>query len=398
MPTISTQSTQHTSTPLKQSLINQKKTLSNQLKEISNTVESHKSQFSALENGLKKELHLLSELTKISGQYGSDSMVRIKNKQLRGQPSNSFLKNLFFGSRYKSELKSAAEMMQSQKSHVTASECINYFNQIISKDKAEQNSLKQTINTETESLSAIKKELAPIDRQLEKIKSQEVEAQKIATQRKNDCNKFSMIYQSNAGCKAINAQARYLSGASSQATSLSANKVIAEYERVHGSDIFAKGNKDLKSSLKFNSENLSELVKTATKNWYTPSQKTTTSFRGQGITTQGLESLIKQFNADKTTTYKLGQFFSTSTKETVAQSFANGSQDEHKVMFTVKGNSGSGITVSGGLRFDNDESEVLYSPRANFSVTNLTKNSAKNIYNVTLEEVKSQPNAKLLPY
>lgn len=115
-----------------------------------------------------------------------------------------------------------------------------------------------------------------------------------------------------------------------------------------------------------------------------------------------LISALFFYNADKKsdnkTVYQLGQFFSTSSRNDIAKSFANQSQDDVKVMFLVKGNSGNGITPQAGLSFNNNESEVLYSPLANFSVNNIVKNSKENIYKIELTEVKSQKDAQLLPY
>lgn len=399
MSTISTQSTQHTPILSKQALIEKQKTLTNQLKVINNTVESHQSQFCKRQKKIEHiQQRVLLKLTKISDQYGSDSMIRIKNNQIREQPSNSFLKKLFFGNRYKSELKIAAEMANSKKSHITASELSNYLDQKISKYETKNNELKQTIRSETQSLPSIKKELTQINGQLEKIQLQEAETKKIAQQNNN----FALIYQSNAGCKAINAQARHLYGSSTRSASLKGSDIIAEYERVHGDNIFSKGNKHYKSDLNSYAKGLTTLVTTAANNWYTPTSTNTTTYRGQGMTSPGLQTLIEHFNTDKNhdnkTVYQLGQFFSTSSKLAIAESFAKRSTDEVKVMFTVTGNSGNGIYVSDGLSFNDNESEMLYSPFANFTVTDLTRNSAKNIYHVKLEEVPLQKGAKLLPY
>lgn len=399
MSTISTQSTQHTPTLSKQALIEKQKTLTDQLKVINNIIESSPSKFCKRQKKIEHiQQRVLPKLTKISDQYGSDSMIRIKNNQLREQPSNSFLKKLFFGNRYKSELKNTAEMMESKKSHITASELSNYLNQKISKYETKNNALKQTMRTETQSLPLIKKELAQINGQLEKIKSQE----DLAEQYKKDCRNFALIYQSNAGCKAINAQARYLYGSSTRSASLKGRDVIAEYERVHGDNIFTKDNKHYKYDLNSYTKELTTLVTTAANNWYTPTSKNTTTYRGQGMTSQGLQTLIEHFNADKNhnnkTVYQLGQFFSTSSRYNIAESFARPRHNEVKVMFTVTGNSGDGIYVSGGFSFNDNESERLYSPLANFTVADLTRNSAKNIYYVKLEEVPLQKGAKLLPY
>ncbi|WP_323084462.1 ADP-ribosyltransferase domain-containing protein, partial [Providencia alcalifaciens] len=347
-----------------------------------------------LRGSINQHSSLLNELTHISDQHGKDSQVRLKNGHFKiGQGSN-FLKNIFSGGRYQTERKNAATSVGISKDSITASESTKILEgkRVEKTEKLVALNAEQRLNQQVR--EGIKKELEPITAKLQDIVSQEVANKKAADLRNKQCNDFSAIYQTNAGCKAINSQARHLFGASAQPVSLSGSKVIAEYERVHGSDIFAKSNKDLKFTLKSKCEDLSDLVKTAAKNWYTPSEKNTTTYRGQGITQQGLDKLKSSGN---TTVYCLGQFFSTSSNLTVAQNFATQSQDDHKIMFIVKGNSGSGIAVSGGLRFNNDESEVLYSPHANFTVTKIT-HTKNNTYNVTLEEVKPQQGAKLLPY
>nr|WP_278979418.1 hypothetical protein [Providencia alcalifaciens] len=397
-----TQSTQYIQTLSKQALSEKKQTLTNQLKVINNTIESHQSLFHEQQKEIKHiQEGVLPELMKISDQYGSDSIIRIKNKQIREQPSNSFLKKLFFGNRYKSELKIAAEIAESKKSHITASEFSNYLNQRIFKYKTKNNELKQTICSEKKSLPSIKKELTQINDQLKKIQLQEAETEKI-TEEKND---FALIYQSNAGCKAINAQVRYLYGSSTQSASLRGSDVINEYERVHGDNIFTKGNKHYKFKLKYYAEELKQLVETAIQNWYTPTMTNKKTYRGQRMTSEGLQTLIQHFNADKNhdhkTVYQLGQFFSTSSRYDIAERFAKSGDNGVKVIFTVMGNSGNEIYVSDGLGFNDNESERLYSPLANFTVTNFTRSSEQNknyTYYITLKEVPSQEGAKLLPY
>lgn len=182
---------------------------------------------------------------------------------------------------------------------------------------------------------------------------------------------------------------------------MSGNKVVEEYRRVHGYEIFSRGNKVLESTIKANCSNLSGLVKTGAKAWYTPTEKNITTYRGQGITPSGINKLISQFDADKQnkteTVYNLGQFFSTSRDANVASDFAKRSLDDENVIFKVKGNSSNGLSIPGHLLFENNESERLYSPLANFKVTAVSR-AASKAYHVTLEEVTKGDKAQLLPY
>lgn len=125
------------------------------------------------------------------------------------------------------------------------------------------------------------------------------------------------------------------------------------------------------NTIKAHCSNLPKLVNTGAQAWYTPSEKNITTYRGQGMRQSGIDTLITQFKKDASsetkTAYQLGQFFSTSTNVNVADDFANRSQDDVKVMFTVKGNSSNGLSIPGGLSFNN-EGEKLYSPLANQSI------------------------------
>ena len=142
-------------------------------------------------------------------------------------------------------------------------------------------------------------------------------------------------------------------------------------------------------------------MKTASKAWYTPAEKNMTTYRGQGMTQSGINTLISQFNAAKYNeteiVYNLGQFFSTSGDINVASDFAKRSQDDAKIIFEVNGNSSNRLSIPGGLSFENNEDERLYSPLANFKVTAVTK-APSNTYHVTLEEVTKGDRALLLPY
>ncbi|MEQ5573020.1 ADP-ribosyltransferase domain-containing protein [Providencia huaxiensis] len=387
---------------LKQQLISQKNSLVSNINNITSTMKANKTEMEALTKSIKLNTSFLKELKSISDQHGKDSQVRLKNGHFKLGHGSNVLKNIFSSGRYQTERTAAATLLNVTAKSVTAADSTNLLKKLKEKDGSTLSSLTNNNENIQQQVANLRKELAPIETQLNTIKTQEADSEKAAEQLKNKRKQFSSIYQSNAGCKAINTEARYIFGNGKQGGSLSGSKVIAEYEREHGSDIFSKGNSHIKFELKYNSDNLKELVKTAAKHWYSPSSTTTSTYRGQGMTSDGLNTLINNFNADKKsdnkTVYQLGQFFSTSNKKDIAQTFANQSNDEVKVMFLVKGNSGSGIIPQAGLSFINNESEVLYSPLANFSVNNIVINSKEKIYKIELTEVKPQKDAQLLPY
>lgn len=402
MFTISTQSTQHTPTLSKKELSDKQNSLTDQIIKIERTLDNYESRYKVSENKFLNERQIYKKLKIICNDVGGNSLIRFKNNTFRKQPSSNFLKQFLFGSRYKLELKAAADKIEPSKNSVTAIEGMMYYLQKWEESLQQCDSLIKKMGIEEDALDKVRNERKPITKQLEEIKSQEVEAQKIAEKRKKDCRNFALIFQSNAGHRAINAQARYLYGSSTRSASLDYSDITTEYELAHGKDIFNKGNKHYKFDLKFNAKRLTTLVTTAANNWYTPTSTNTTTYRGQGMTSRGIQTLIEHFNADKNhdnkTVYQPGQFFSTSSRLAIAEDFAQRSLDKVKVMFTVMGNSGDGIYVSNGFDFKDTDSEMLYSPFANFTVTDLTRNSAKNMYHVTLKEVPSQEGAKLLPY
>jgi hypothetical protein len=206
---------------------------------------------------------------------------------------------------------------------------------------------------------------------------------------------FSQVYQSNAGCKAINQTAR---GDSS--TSLSGSKVTSEYKRVHGAEIFDKANKDVKSAIEVWCNNLQSNVKKATDAFYTPTPGTSnkTTWRGADLTEDGLNKMLQGKNDGSA--FRLGQFFSTSNKREVAETFCKTNSGARPVLFKIKGNSSNGVRVGSGLDFNakgpGGESEMLYSPKACFTIDQIR--TSNGIVHVDLTEVKHDPKAPALPY
>lgn len=349
---------------------------------------------------IKDKKNKISNLDSLSKKNGSDSYVRMKSGNFKaGQPDN-FVKKLLNGNRYGSERKAAAEYLGVKENSVSVGVAKSKLNSDLDKltttlDKNTNNL--EDAQTDLEGLKEIGSHLRKIPTkyhpsartQSNKIKNGG-EDEKIE-QRRN----FSTIYQTNIGCSGLNSHARAIYGKSSVANNpVSPKKVIDEYKKAHGQDIFGKGNKDLKIKIETLSGDIPTLVKTAATAFYTPSTTNIKTTRGQGMTKDGFNSLIN--GQEKNITYQLGQFFSTSKDTEVAKGFAKNSPDEIKVLFTINGNSSNSLLVQGGLTFGDNEKEKLYSPLAHFKVTDVSK--SKEFYNVTLTEQKSAKNAPLLPY
>lgn len=364
----------------KAELQNKERTLGSEIRGVKNSIDK-------LDTSIKSNQSSLNTLNAISDKHGGDASIRLKGNNFKPGSGNA----LFSGSRYQKERADAATKLGVPGKEVSASKAISIVSSEIKNDKAELTSLKQDLGHKETELKDVR------IRQVREGKMGNVTTAKASTDKANAQTKqarenFSLIYQSNAGCKALNAEARYQSGQSKTPGSLSGSKVIAEYQRSKGDDIFSGGNKDIKNTINSCSTNLSSLVKTGAKAWYTPGGDTIKTHRGQGMTQEGFKALTNG------QAYKLGQFFSTSTNPRVAETFANSSKEALKVMFEIEGNSSRGIFVGNGLKFDNNEGEKIYSPLANFKVLRKVSADTNGICKVVLKEVKPSDNAPLLPY
>lgn len=385
----------------KSELIKNKTIFSGELKTVKNSLTKLNTEIVKTKQTLSKNESLLKSLQSIDVHKGHDAAIRLKNDNFKSGQSSNFLKNMIYGKRYQNEREAAAKYVGGSTSEISVSKGSSLLNKKIDGEKRKLDELKASHLQQTHKENELKQELNLLDRGLRNIDAAEKTAQKAGEARKQRINDFSMIYQSNAGCKAINAEARHQYGNAAAPGKLRGTAVVSEYERVHSNSIFAKGNKSLKSHIETCCSDLTRLVKQGAEDWYTPSITNRTTWRGQGMTQQGISALNAQFRQNKAqgkeTVFTLGQFFSTSREENVARDFASRSTDDAQVLFHVKGNSGGGLHVSNGLRFTNKENETLYSPLANVKVTSVAK-EANGIWRIKLEEVTQRKNAPLLPY
>ncbi|CNK45028.1 ADP-ribosyltransferase domain-containing protein [Yersinia enterocolitica] len=382
----------------KNTLHQEKNMLSANIQEVKNVLTDVKMKIKADTNDLNKNKALLTSLKGIASKHGDNANIRLKNDHFKlGQGSN-FLKNLINGGRYKLEQQAATSKLVVKGSEVSARTGIAKLTQQIKTFEDSLVSSNKELKNNKDEYESLNVKLGAVDQQIETFNKAKIAADKADNNNKALRNNFSMIYQSNEGCKAINAEARHQFGNANQSAKLNGNQVIAEYVKTHGDNVFSGGNAPVKSAIQSHCSNLPTLVKDVAKAWYSPTDTTTTSHRGQGMTQDGINKLITQFNNDRAgSVYKLGQFFSTSKEVNVAKAFADRTGDSVKIMFEVKGNSGRGIVVSGGLKFANNEREVLYSPLAKFAVTDIKGSNAKG-YTIKLNEVEQDTKAKLLPY
>ncbi|MGN7915790.1 ADP-ribosyltransferase domain-containing protein [Enterobacter sp. 22466] len=376
-------------------------TLTNKIKDITNSAGKLKISIAEHKRGIDGNQSLLKSLKSVSAIHGENASVRLKNGHYKYAQASNFLKNVFNGNRYQIERNAAAKTIGAKGSAVSAGMVIKTLQSKIDSATSDVNRLNKEVAIYHDEIGHLKAEKKVIETKLEQLIEIDTDKEKADEKNHNIRQHVSSIYQTNAGCKAINTVARHLFRGAPSGGKVSGDAVINEYRSVLRDDIFNHGNKELEKTIRSNCSNLSKLVNTGAQAWYTPTRDNITTYRGQGITQSGINTLISQFNADKQkktdTVYNLGQFFSTSKSKDVAHDFANSSPDDIKVIFTVKGNSSHGLSIPGGLVFENYEGERLYSPLANFKVT-AAKRVESNTYRVTLEEVTKGGMAQPLPY
>lgn len=380
---------------------NERFQISQSIKKIENSIAELTSSHTATAKSLSKNLSMLKNVDSIVDKFGKDASVRLKGNTLKyGEPSG-FMAKMFHGSRYQMERDAAVQKFNGKGSEVTASTVSSILNEKISNANNKLDTLELGIKDLQSQISGLNAKFYSVSNKISNNARVESESKKVDEKTKEQREIFSSIYQTNAGAKALNAEARHLFGNGSQGSYLSSSKVIEEYQEAHTSGIFYKGNAELKSTIEAYCGDISGLAKMSAKALYTPTEKNITTYRGQGMTDNGIKKLISQFRTDKEsnspTSYKLGQFFSTSTDNEVARDFAERSKDDVQVMFRLKGNSGHSLFVRGGLTFKNKESEKLYSPLANVKVVNIEK-TGPGAYQIDMIEVPRSKEAKLLPY
>lgn len=385
----------------KNELGNQRFQLTADIKRLENSIAELAVQQKKTARTVNADQSVLNNLKNISSQHGEDASVRLKGDQFKfGQPTGFFAK-VFNGSRYQLEREAAAQKFNVNSSEISVSSAISIVNDKIHSANNKMESLDKEISSHKTELRDLQSRQMGIEEKIRSLAKSEADANKANAAGKEQRAVFAAIYQSNAGCAALNAEARYQFGNASSGGRLRSSDVLSEYQSVHGSNIFGKGNAEMKSTISANCGNLAALAKASAKALYTPRNENIVTHRGQGMTDKGINQLIEQFNTDKNnndvTVYKAGQFFSTSTISKVASDFAKRSDDDVKVLFKVTGNSSHSLVVRGGLQFENKEGEKLYSPLANFKVTNISR-SSDGMYHVGLQEVAQTKTATALPY
>ncbi|WP_156484910.1 hypothetical protein [Erwinia sp. ErVv1] len=325
----------------------EQKKITRKISEIKNTQATLARTIDPCEKTISSNDLSLIELNKVADKYGKDARVRLKEDHFKyGEPRN-LLKKLFHGYRYKIECRDAVKKIKRRTNKLSAEIAIKTIEKEKNNEMSKRDELKKDYNINALKIKELTEKEKHISLELDEIRETYIELTKEKREGDMKRENFSMIYNSNAGCKAINHEARHQYGLMREGGKLDGNKVVDEYCRAHGDNIFNRGGAKYKDIIKTECYNLKNLVENAINDFYTPSNKMSTTYRGQRMTNESINTLISQYNTDMKhkdyTVYQTGQFFSTSSVKTIANGFANRSQSSDKVMFTVKGNSGNDI-------------------------------------------------------
>ncbi|MBF6026389.1 RHS repeat protein [Pseudomonas sp. P115] len=214
---------------------------------------------------------------------------------------------------------------------------------------------------------------------------------KISAERYENMKTFFDIYSTNAGAAAINTAMR-----NNSAISLQGAKIVSELSRRHGAEHFeGRSGRERKANLIATADTLdrNDIKHIANTLYKQVNENTSTFFRGQSITDEGLDRFLEAKGSD--TVFYSPSLLSVSRSKAVAEEFMGGGQLE--LLFEIKGFSASTMTSSLTAK---GESEHVFSPHADFRVINVgTRAANKNQYLVKLEEIRGHHGErKVMPY
>jgi hypothetical protein len=372
--------------------------LETELQLVRNTVAELKIDLKKADDDLNLTRRHLIDLANISRERGGDATVRIEGETFK-VAEVGFLKNISDNGRCSDGNQAAAELL-GESGLVSASRVEGYMvidDAINRENKAE---ILERFNAASRKLEDLENSLDRLGGNTEKAQARAEAAKKASAATADRRNDFAMLYQTDAGARAINEMSRSMFGDGTWGVGLAASDVISEYKSVHGDHIFDGSNNSLPSSIEALCSELPWVIDDAANGYYTPSPHSIESYRGQCMTKSGVAQLISQLSKDSdrnnSTVYRAGQFFSTSADPKIASDFDNQSKDEEKVMFNITGNSGGGVFPPKGVAFEHKAEQRLYSPLARFEVKDISREKSSGILHIWLKET-SRESTSVLP-
>ena len=379
--------------------------VADKLSAVENSQETFKTNFDNNKKNLLTKRLLFKSLQDVSAKHGEDAPVRLKNDHFKYGKASNFFKKMFHDTRYQTEREAAVNKINCEGSLVSAIEAIKHVEKEIISIDEEINEILKNDNSAQKEFNKLKEKKSAIQSKIDKLVESKTAKENAIKKLNYDFEIFSIIYHTNVGSNALNYSSLNKYTNAEFQVRINPDKVLAEHERAKGGKggkAFVSVNEKYVHGIKANFSNRDEVDELVTKFahvLYTPkgNEKDILSFRGQLMSDQGIQSLLKKFKDAPKTVYFPGQFFSTSTDKEVAMSFLGSANSNNKVLFRVEGNSGNGLSLPGGLSFDNNEKEKLYSPLAHFQIKGITQ-SQPGHYIVDLKEIARQNEAEVLPY
>lgn len=232
--------------------------LSKEISDIKNCANELKKNICAHANNIAGNMSLLKSLQSVSAKNGENASVRLKKDHFKYGQASNFFKNIFHGGRYQTEREAAVKKINAEGSTVSAGKVKETLQSKIQSALSKVNELKKEVGEYNNKINNIEAKKSDTENEINKLDQVRTEAKKAEEKIRETRKDFSIIYQSNAGCKGLNIEARHQFSNAPSAGKLSGSKIIEEYIRVHGDNIFSDGNKQLEPTIKAICSNMSE--------------------------------------------------------------------------------------------------------------------------------------------
>jgi hypothetical protein len=335
-----------------------------------------------------------SQLKKISGdkplrmKSSDDGKIRLKQEAYRGL--NPFKLLGFSSSRYQAEANKLKEEFdistdKTLDRHLLGETLKKCDGELLFKTKNLRGELDQLEQKEDGLLASklsLQRNIENLNRGVETLSAGRAQSSHAANL-PIDIKDFFTVYSTNEGAAAINRSLR-----NGSEPGLSKSAVINELKRLHGDDLFSRGNKKAESDIKFAAGEMTLTnIRAMDKHIYASglaNPKLATGYRGVTMTEGGLRQLADFLRRD--VHVSPDGLFSCSSSRQVASAFADKNVHENPVIIEVSGRTQhrmtSALTAKG-------ESESLFSTRAIFKITGISRVEidGKTYHQVKLSEV-----------
>ncbi|WP_343463931.1 hypothetical protein [Pantoea sp.] len=390
--------------PTLQELKTEKKRIASEINLVFNKQDELKFSLEDKRNRSNRIKFDISQVKSISTRQDNDPLLRLKNGFFKNGENQNFIKKHLYKNRYASERRAAAQAAGSAAPEIRVKEAVARYQHTLSAVNQDIHNSQNKINELVSKLQELLHKENAIERALEahtpgakRAKttpsgSVTATAGKALTEDElKRIERFGVIYHTNSGCYAINSliltlRARYDPGNPEKAGNKLGEKVIREYEKAKGPEIFYN-NPIKKYHIENEAVSIHQDITPYAKLFYNNKGKNTiTTYRGEYMTQEGINELNQRFKNQPDAVYEVSQFYSTSSNQQYVKNivYKDPPQGKGRVIFTLTGNSSRHIYPPNGLAFDHREDESLYSPLACFRVSEIKLDG--RIWRVSLQE------------